>query len=134
MREGGWGGGWTVAFSRPDKSKKEWLVINVPKWPRVTGRPSPMNALKRGHLHNHPSHRHAYRHMVYILPVSICPCICFYVWIKQILPQVFAMHIYTGTWKLTMRTEMHGIFQMQLMVALALVAQVCHFTVQGAGH
>lgn len=69
------GGGWTVAFSRPDKSKKERVVINVPKWPRVTGRPSPVTALKRGHLHDHPSHRRAQTHC-YTLPVSVCLCVC----------------------------------------------------------
>lgn len=30
-------------------------MINVPKWPGVTGRPSPLTALKRGHLDDHPS-------------------------------------------------------------------------------
>lgn len=59
---GGGGGGWTVAFSRADKSKEERAVINVPKWPRVTGRPSPVTALKIGHLHNHPSHTNTATH------------------------------------------------------------------------
>lgn len=75
MREGVGSGGWTVAFSSPDKSKKERVVINVPKWPRVTGRPSPVTALKRGHLHNHPSHRHTRTHS-YTLLVSVCVCFC----------------------------------------------------------
>lgn len=83
---GGWGGGWTVAFSRPDKSKKERVVINVPKWPWVTGRPSPVTALKRGHLHNHPSHRHTQTQSC-TLRVSVCVCMCLlvriYMWIKQ---------------------------------------------------
>lgn len=33
-------------------------MINVPKWPRVTGRPSPVTALKRGHLQHHLSQRY----------------------------------------------------------------------------
>ena len=62
-------GGWTVAFSSADKSKEERVVINVPKWPRVTGRASPVTALKRGHLHDHPSHRHTQIH-------TPCQCVC----------------------------------------------------------
>lgn len=60
-------GGWTVAFSSADKSKEERVVINVAKWPRVTGRASPVTALKRGHLHDHPSHRHTDTHSL-----SVC--------------------------------------------------------------
>lgn len=71
-------GGWTVAFSRPDKSKKERLVINVRKWPRVTGRPSPVTALKRGHLHNHPSHWHT-QTQSYTLLVGVFVCAKTYV-------------------------------------------------------
>lgn len=72
MREGGVGaGGWTVAFSGPDKSKKERVVINVPKWPRVTVRPSPLTALKRGRLRNHPSHRRTHTG-------TKLPCQCVY--------------------------------------------------------
>lgn len=62
-------GGWTVAFSSADKSKEERVVINVPKWPRVTGRASPVTALKRGHLHDHPSHRRTQIH-------TPCQCVC----------------------------------------------------------
>lgn len=73
-------GGWTVAFSRPDKSKKERLVINVRKWPRVTGRPSPVPALKRGHLHNHPSHWHTQTQSYTLLVGCLCArrpmCVC----------------------------------------------------------
>lgn len=73
-RRGIWFGGWTVAFSKADKSKKEWVVINVPKWPRVTDRPSPVTALKRGHLNDHPSHRHTQKHC-YKLVSSVCVCL-----------------------------------------------------------
>lgn len=76
MREGGVGaGGWTVAFSGPDKSKKERVVINVPKWPRVTGRPSPLTALKRGRLCNHPSPRRTHT-QAQSYPVSVYACAC----------------------------------------------------------
>lgn len=54
MKKSG-GGGWTVAFSRGDKSMKESSVINVPEWLGVTSRSSPVTALKRGHPHDHPS-------------------------------------------------------------------------------
>ena len=71
MKGGVGGGGWTVAFSRADKSKEERVVINVPKWPEVTGRPSPVTALKRGHLHDHPSHRSTQTHR-YTLALCVC--------------------------------------------------------------
>lgn len=92
MREGGVGAGsWTVAFSGPDKSKKERVVINVPKWPRVTGRPSPLTALKRGRLRNHPSHRRTHT-QAQSYPVSVYACACNEcAWIEQIFPQQFAI-------------------------------------------
>lgn len=101
MREGGAGaGGWTVAFSGPDKSKKERVVINVPKWPRVTGGPSPLTALKRGRLRNHPSHGRTHTgtklpcHPVYACSCDECA------WIEQIFPQQFAIPGHT---------EAHGV-------------------------
>lgn len=78
MKEWGGGGGWTVAFSSPDKSKKEGVVINVPKWPRVTGRPSPVTALKRGHLHDHPSRRQIQTHTLHTPCQCMRVCVCMY--------------------------------------------------------
>lgn len=76
------GGGWTVAFSRADKSTRERSVINVPKWPRVTDRPSPVTALKRGHLHNHPSHtRTHWRTATHSSAVFVCVCASLFVFI-----------------------------------------------------
>lgn len=83
---GSGGGGWTVAFSRADKSKKERVVINVPKWPRVTSRPSPVTALKRGHLHDHPSQRRTHRHH-YARSLSLFVCVC-----AQLCVRVFGLN------------------------------------------
>lgn len=108
MKEWGGGGGWTVAFSSPDKSKKEGVVINVPKWPRVTGRPSPVTALKRGHLHDHPSRRQIQTHTLHTPCQCMRVCVCMYVWIKQRYPQLFGIQIliYTATCKYTISTCM----------------------------
>lgn len=140
---GEWGGGWTVAFSGADKSKKERAVINVPKWPRVTDRPSPVTALKIGHLHNHPSHTRTQTHS-HPLPSSVCVCMCtlmcVYVRIKQKCYYNYLI------FKANTHRHMQGSISISKDVkdssqALIVVdactykhPQVCHFLIPRSGH
>lgn len=116
------GGGWTVAFSGADKSKEARAVINVPKWPRVTSRPSPVTALKRGHLHDHPSRRRT-ETLRYKLSVSVCVCVLECVWIK--LKHMFRVQIRRHTHSYTQSLDRLHISQSVNLLVIGYTWKSC---------